>query len=204
MGHCTSGEVADDRDDTVTGSARTDRVLRGAVPSPGAPSPAAASSASSGLSRRPVGTVHIKDPSPLNWLFITWNTVEEPVRTDAEGHIVPAVLTDFRWLEGGRTLEIDVRQGIQFQDGEPLTAHHVKRAFDEVQRWQVPHPPGTYLNFDPAAAAQVVDEYLLRIHFPRPDGLAMAKFRGLHVMSSAFWDRLGFGYDRTSSGEGHW
>ena len=176
----------------------------GAVPSPAAPSPASASSASSGLSRRPVGTVHIKDPSPLNWLFITWNTVEEPVRTDAEGHIVPAVLTDFRWLEGGRTLEIDVRQGIQFQDGEPLTAHHVKRAFDEVQRWQVPHPPGTYLNFDPAAAAQVLDEYLLRIHFPRPDGLAMAKFRGLHVMSSAFWDRLGFGYDRTSSGEGHW
>jgi len=179
----------------------------GAVPSPAAPSPAAASSASSassGSSRRPVGTVHIKDPSPLNWLFITWNTVEEPVRTDAEGHIVPAVLTDFRWLEGGRTLEIDVRQGIQFQDGEPLTAHHVKRAFDEVQRWQVPHPPGTYLNFDPAAAAQVLDEYLLRIHFPRPDGLAMAKFRGLHVMSSAFWDRLGFGYDRTSSGEGHW
>jgi len=181
--------------------------LGGAVPSPAAPSPAAASSASSassGSSRRPVGTVHIKDPSPLNWLFITWNTVEEPVRTDAEGHIVPAVLTDFRWLEGGRTLEIDVRQGIQFQDGEPLTAHHVKRAFDEVQRWQVPHPPGTYLNFDPAAAAQVLDEYLLRIHFPRPDGLAMAKFRGLHVMSSAFWDRLGFGYDRTSSGEGHW
>ncbi len=172
-----------------------------AVMSQAAPSPAAASS---GEPRRPVGTVHIKDPSPLNWLFITWNTVEEPVRTDAEGHIVPAVLTDFRWLEGGRTLEIDVRQGIEFQDGEPLTAHHLKRAFDEVQRWQVPHPPGTYLNFDPAAAAQVLDEYLLRIHFPRPDGLAMAKFRGLHVMSSAFWDRLGFGYDRTSSGEGHW
>ncbi len=45
------------------------------------------------------GTVRIKDPSPLNWLFITWNTVEEPVRTDADGRIVPAVLP----TSGGRT-----------------------------------------------------------------------------------------------------
>ncbi len=150
------------------------------------------------------GTVRIKDPSPLNWLFITWNTVEEPVRTDADGRIVPAVLTDLRWKDGGKTLEIDVREGVEFQDGEPLTAAHVKRAFDEVQRWQVPHPPGTYLNFDSSAEAEVVSDSQLRIHFPQPDGLAMAKFRGLHVMSSAFWDRLGFGYDRTSSGEGHW
>jgi hypothetical protein len=30
----------------------------------------------------PIGTVHVVDPHPLNWLFITWNTMEEPVRTD--------------------------------------------------------------------------------------------------------------------------
>jgi ABC-type transport system substrate-binding protein len=160
--------------------------------------------ASTDLDRTPRGTVHVVDPSPVNWLFITWNTAEEPVRTDTEGRIVPAVLTDFRWLDGGRVLEIDIRQGVQFQDGEALTAEHVKRAFDEVQRWQVPHPPGTYLNFHPQARAEAIGTHQVRFHFPEPDGLAMAKFRGLHVMSSAFWDRLGFGYDRTSSGEGHW
>lgn len=26
------------------------------------------------------GTLHVVDPSPLNWLFITWNTMEEPIR----------------------------------------------------------------------------------------------------------------------------
>jgi len=25
----------------------------------------------------PVGTVNVFDPHPLNWLFITWNTMEE-------------------------------------------------------------------------------------------------------------------------------
>jgi hypothetical protein len=41
--------------------------------------------------RMPVGTIHVVDPNPLNWLFITWNTMEEPVRTDERGHIVGAV-----------------------------------------------------------------------------------------------------------------
>lgn len=152
----------------------------------------------------PRGNIVIVDPSPINWLFVTWNTVEEPVRTDPDGHLVPAVLTDFRWLEDGHILEIEVRRGVQFQDGEALTADHVKRAFDEVQRWQVPHPPGTYLNFDPAARAEVVDAHTVRLHFPQPDGLAMAKFRGMHIMSSQFWKRLGYGYDVVGSGEGHW
>ena len=26
-------------------------------------------------SSRPVGTVQVVDPHPLNWLFITWNTM---------------------------------------------------------------------------------------------------------------------------------
>jgi hypothetical protein len=34
------------------------------------------------------------DPNPLNWLFITWNTMEEPVRTDPQGHITGAVMED--------------------------------------------------------------------------------------------------------------
>ena len=25
----------------------------------------------------PVGTINVFDPHPLNWLFITWNTMEE-------------------------------------------------------------------------------------------------------------------------------
>jgi hypothetical protein len=36
--------------------------------------------------RTPVGTIHVVDPNPLNWLFITWNTMEEPVRTDERAH----------------------------------------------------------------------------------------------------------------------
>ncbi len=153
--------------------------------------------------RTPVGTVNVVDPNPLNWLFITWNTMEEPVRTDERGHIVGAVMEDSRWLDD-TTFQVDVRRGIRYQDGEDLTAHNVKRAFDEVQRWKVPHPPGTSLNFHPDATAEVVDDYTVRINFPEPDGLVLGKFRGMHVPSTRFWEEEGFGYRKNGTGEGHW
>jgi hypothetical protein len=34
--------------------------------------------------REPRGTVRVVDPNPLNWLYITYNTVEEAVRVTKE------------------------------------------------------------------------------------------------------------------------
>jgi ABC-type transport system substrate-binding protein len=153
----------------------------------------------------PVGTLHVYDPSPLNWLFITWNTMEEPIRTDHDGRAVYSMATGHRYLDDGRTLEIDVRRGVVFQNGEPLTARHIKRAFDEMQRWEAPHPPGTWLNFPPDSVAEVVSDHCIRFRFPEPDGLALAKMRGFHVPSESFWDSgPGFGYRREGSGNGNW
>src|SRR4051812_43721392 len=81
-----------------------------------------------------VGTVHVFDPHPLNWLFITWNTMEEPVRTDHEGHLVLALAEDAGWRDDG-SFAVTVRAGAWFQDGERCTAQSIKQNFDEVQRW---------------------------------------------------------------------
>jgi len=155
--------------------------------------------------RTPIGTLRVVDPSPLNWLFITWNTMEEPIRTDHDGHAVYSMATGHRYIDGGKTLEIDVRKGVLFQNGEPLTAHHIKRSFDEMQRWEAPHPPGTWLNFPPESVAEVIHDHQIRFHFPEPDGLAIAKMRGFHVSSNSFWSEgPGFGYTREGSGNGNW
>ncbi len=62
--------------------------------------------------------INVVDLNPLNWLFITWNTMEEPVRTDERGHIVGAVMDDSRWVDG-RTFEINLRRGVRFQSRQP-------------------------------------------------------------------------------------
>ncbi len=40
----------------------------------------------------PAGTIHVVDRSALNWLYITYNTVEELVRVSAQGSSEPAAM----------------------------------------------------------------------------------------------------------------
>lgn len=153
--------------------------------------------------REPRGTIHVVDHSPLNWLYITYNTVEELVRTDENGHIVPAAMCGYKWLDD-RTLEVSLRPNT-FQNGEPLTARNVKQSFDEMQARRAPHPPGTQFNLDPRTRMEIVDERTVHYRFPEPDGTVLGKMRAMHVMNPEFWATIGFGYTRgDKTGEGHW
>ncbi|MDQ3824482.1 MAG: ABC transporter substrate-binding protein [Actinomycetota bacterium] len=149
------------------------------------------------------GTINVVDPHPLNWLYITWNTMEEPVRTDEKGHLSNSAMEGGHWVDD-RTFEIKIREGITFQDGTALNSGTFERAFAETQRWKAPHPPGTYLNFDPETQLDVVDDHTVRMRFPAPDGLVLGKFRGFHLPNDRFWDEMGFGYKTLGTGEGHW
>jgi ABC-type transport system substrate-binding protein len=150
----------------------------------------------------PRGTVRVVDPNPLNWLYITYNTVEEPVRVTRRGKVRPAAMRRFRWCDD-RTLELQFRDE-RFADGTPLDAAAFRRAFDEQVRWQSPHPPGTHLDIDRRTRVEVVDDRTVRLHLPAADGLALGKLRATHVMSERFWRDLGFGYERETTGEGNW
>jgi len=154
-------------------------------------------------SGEPVGTVNVVDPSPLNWLYITYNTVEELVRITPGGKVRSAAMKRYRWADD-RTLDIEVREGERFPDGEELTADTVKRAFDEQGRWVTPHPPGSHFNMDDRTTCEVTGERSVRIRLPEPDGLVLGKLRAMHVMSTRFWEEVGFGYARDGDGEGHW
>jgi hypothetical protein len=58
--------------------------------------------------RPEVGTIYVYDPSPLNWLFTTWNTMEEPIRVDQDGRVVNALATGASWPDD-HTLELELR-----------------------------------------------------------------------------------------------
>lgn len=151
----------------------------------------------------PVGALRVVDPNPLNWLYITYSTVEELVRVTRQGKVRPAAMRRYRWVDE-RTLDVHLRRDERFPDGQPLTAESVKRAFDEQVRWVAPHPPGTHFNIDRRTRCEPRGPHRVRFRLPEPDGLVLGKLRATHVMSERFWRDLGFGYARDSSGEGHW
>ena len=147
--------------------------------------------------------VTVVDPSPVNWLWVTWNTMEETVRVDSNGHGVPNLAEKQTWLDG-KTLQLKLRKNVMFQDGEKLTAQTFRRSYDEVQKWVNPHPPGAFMNFAKDSSMEVVDDHTINFKFAQPDGSAIMKLRGMHVGSTKFWNELAFVDQKKKDAEGHW
>lgn len=151
----------------------------------------------------PDNTVTIVDASPVNWLSVTWNTMEEPLRVDSEGKAQPTLATGWTWVDP-TTLELKMRPGVKYQDGTPFTAANMKLAFDRVQDVENPHPPGAFLNFAKNATLTVVDPMTVRMNFPDGDSAALMKLRGMHMPSNAFWEQVGFVNKDRRSASGNW
>ena len=152
---------------------------------------------------KPKDMIYVVDPSPLNWLYVLFNTMEEWIRPDVEGRIILNLAEDYHWLDD-LTLEFKLRRNVFFHNGESLSALNIKQSFNEMTRWTAPHPPGTWLNFPPGIRCQVIDDHTVRFHFPVVDGLALGKMRAFHIGNIEFWKKLGFGYAKLGSGEGRW
>ena len=63
---------------------------------------------------------------------------------------MPRLATSWRWLDD-RTLEMTLRQGVKFHNGEPFDAASVQRNWDENTRVQQPFRAGQFLTFKPGA-----------------------------------------------------
>src|SRR5437899_12575672 len=85
----------------------------------------------------PRGELRIVDKSPLNWVWIALNVFEHLVELDKDGKLVPGLATGWRWLDD-RTLEVTLRQGVTFHNGEVFDAEIVKRNWDEQRRLEQP------------------------------------------------------------------
>ena len=151
----------------------------------------------------PDNTVTVVDPSPVNWLSITWNTMEEANRVDMNGKEQPSLAESWTWIKP-TTLELKLRQNVKYQDGTPFTAKNMKTAFDKVNSWDAPHPPGKFLNWAKGSEMKIKDDYTIDLVLAEPDSAAFMKLRGMHVPSDAFWTKLGFVDKKTGSANGHW
>jgi len=140
----------------------------------------------------PRGELRIVDKSPLNWVWIALNVFEHLVELDKDGKLVPGLATGWRWLDD-RTLDVTLRQGVTFHNGEVFDAEIVKRNWDEQRRLEQPFRGGNFMNFQPGSRLESIDPYTVRFVFPEPDGGAMAKLTSMHIGNRQFYDELGWG-----------
>ena len=144
----------------------------------------------------PRGELRIVDKSAGNWTYVTFNVMDHLVELDKDGKLVPRLATSWRWLDEN-TLEMKLRRGVRFHNGEAFDAEIVKLNWEENTRLRQPHAIGTFLNFKPGSKLTIVDPDTVRLSFPEPDGAALAKLVYLHIGNRQFYREVGWG-------EQHW
>jgi ABC-type transport system substrate-binding protein len=140
----------------------------------------------------PRGELRIVDTNSRNWVSITLNVIEELMTLDQDGNLVPRLATSWQWLDD-RTLEVTLRQGVKFHNGEVFDAATVKLNYDETFRFRQPHRNGLYMNFEPGSRLGIIDPYTVRFRFPAPDGAALVKISNMHMANRQFHRELGWG-----------
>ena len=144
----------------------------------------------------PRGEVRVVDHHPANWQSITMNVFEHLVRVDPTGRRVPGLATGWRWLDDV-TLEVKLRQGVRFHNGEVFDAEIVKLNWDENRKYNQPFGIGAFMNFPPRSRLELVDRHTVRFVFPEPDSAVFSRFSLLHMANRQFYRELGWG-------EKHW
>ncbi len=139
----------------------------------------------------PRGELRIVDKSPVNWIWIAFNVLEHLIELDKEGKQVPGLATGWRWLDD-HTLEVTLRQGVTFHNGEVFDAEIVQLNWDENIRSRQPHSV-EYLTFNPGSRLEIVDVYTVRFLFPEPDGAALSRLTALHMANRQFYREHGWG-----------
>jgi peptide/nickel transport system substrate-binding protein len=140
----------------------------------------------------PRGELRVVDKNPNNWASISFNVFEHLVEVDKDGALVPRLATSWQWLDD-RTLEVKLRQGVKFHNGEVFDAEIVQLNWEENTRLRQPHMPGKFLNFKPGSRLEIIDPQTVRFRFPAPDGAALAKLTLMHMANRQFYQEFGWG-----------
>ncbi|HJW13593.1 MAG TPA: ABC transporter substrate-binding protein [Thermoanaerobaculia bacterium] len=82
------------------------------------------------------------------------NVFETLVTTDSKGNLVPLLCERWSFEDGGRTVRLELRRGIVFSDGTPLTAAAVKASLERSIRASREATPAAFV------AIEGVSEYL--------------------------------------------
>lgn len=132
------------------------------------------------------------------WLFPVYDRL---VHMNTDGEPVPGLALDWQFASDGAWLDLELRQGVRFHDGEYLDADAVKANLVRASTVR-----GSAIGSELASIdrIEILDGYRLRLHLNRADAalpLILSDRAGMMISPAAFDDsRL----DRRGVGAGPW
>jgi ABC-type transport system substrate-binding protein len=93
-------------------------------------------------------------------------TVETLTRIDEEGAVHPLLAEDWEVSDDGLTYTFELRQGVEFHDGEPFNADAVVASFERVLDEEVTVPVRGHL--EPIETVEAIDEHTVEMTLSQP------------------------------------
>lgn len=101
------------------------------------------------------------------------------------GKLVPGLAESWTVSPDGKMIEFNLRKGVKFQSGDPLTTADVKFSFDRLMLQ--PTSKSVYAQVD---RIEVVNDYTFRVYFKAPD-VTFIPGLGFPIASKTYFDRVG-------------
>lgn len=153
---------------------------------------------------------HTLDPAHLNpsqttaaaWETVVAGTTEKLIVQDAKDpkRLNPLLATSWKWVDK-TTLEMDLRQGVRFTNGEPFDAEAAKFTIDtfaQAPRYRVVLPEGVY------DRTEIVGSHKIRVYLKQPYQPFLSFIaRGGYVLPPRYYAQVGpskFGQEPIGTG----
>jgi peptide/nickel transport system substrate-binding protein len=136
----------------------------------------------------PRGELRIMDKRLTNRLSIQNHAIEGLVGIDyREGTLVPRLASGWRWRDD-RTLEVTVRQGVTFHNGEVLEAEHVRLSWEACNGFREFYGPDlAWWTFPPKTRLEILAPHTLQFVLPAPDAAALLKLLVMPIANRQFF-----------------
>ena len=133
--------------------------------------------------RNPRGTLRVVDLWSMQRSMAS-NYAEGLVTLDKDNNFVPCLAEGWRWIDE-RTIELKLRKGVIFHNGESFNAEVVRINWEAYKMLDPPMFP--FLSIPDETALEIVNQYNVRFTFPEPDGMALVKLRMFAQFAPAFF-----------------
>lgn len=155
--------------------------------------PAGYASKKNTASNLPQGTLVVAQPADaptldpqraggLIGMSVVINMFDTLLTRGKDGKLEPGLATEWKWLDDN-TIQLKLRRGVKFHDGEPFNAEAVKFSFSE-KRITIPKTGLRMMALREIKRVDIVDDYTVNVVTSKPDPVLLAKmtlFGGLIV-----------------------
>ncbi len=169
----------------------------GLAAGPASPANAAASPHHGGILHVVMPWVNIPDNfNPLNpgtngsTAGGTGSALYEPLMYDnvVTGKYTPVLATGYTWSDGGKALTIDVRQGVRWSDGKPLTAADVAFTFNYLKKYPALDLQGDWKT--PLTSVKATSTGTVVLTYSKPDTVVLPFIMGQLIVPEHIWKNV--------------